>query len=159
MSEIVVPSSSDTTEKAIDEYYDSTSDNSSDNNSHSNEGSSSNEGYTSGVPGLPLEVVQEQLRKASGSQAGVSSNVPPSSPLDEEETVYSCAVGIHSKTSEQRLSNLRTWYQIPDKFNPRLPIRGEWYCNPRFGIGVYEAYFLGGFRLPLNTFARELLFD
>ena len=157
MSETIVPSSSNSTEKAIDEYYDSTSDNSSDNSSHSNEGSSSDEGYTSGVSRLPLEVVQEQLRKASSSQAGVSSNVPPSSPLDEEETVYSYAVGIHSKTSEQRFSNLRTWYQISDEFNPRLPIRGEWCYNPRFGIGVYEAYFLGGFRLPLNTFARELL--
>ena len=157
MSEIAIPSSSDSIEKAIDEYYDSTSDNSSDNSSHSNEGSSSDEGCTSGVPGLPLEVVQEQLRKASGPQAGVSSSVPLSSPLGEEETVYSCAVGIHSKTSEQRLSSLRTWYQILDEFNPRLPVRGEWCCNPRFGIGVYEAYFLVGFRLPLNTFSRELL--
>ena len=26
-----------------------------------------------------------------------------------------------------------------------------------FGIGVYEAYLLGGFRLLLNAFARELL--
>ena len=26
-----------------------------------------------------------------------------------------------------------------------------------FGIGVYEAYLLGGLRLPLNAFARELL--
>ena len=72
MSEISIPSSGDSTEKAIDEYYDSSSDNSSDNNSsdnnsHSNEGSSSDKGYTSGVLGLPLEVVQEQLRKASGS--------------------------------------------------------------------------------------------
>ena len=107
MSEISVSLSDDSTEKAIDEYYDS-SDNSSDHSSHSNEKSSSDKGYTSGVPGLPLEVVQEQLRKASGSQAGVSSSVPPSSPLDEEETVFSCAVGVHSKTSEQRLSNLRT---------------------------------------------------
>ena len=113
MSEVSVPSSDDSTEKAIDEYYDS-SDNSSDHSSHSDEESSSDEGYTSGVPGLPLEVVQEQFRKASGSQAGVSSSVPPSSPLDEEETVYSCAIGIHSKTNEQRLNNLRTWYQIPD---------------------------------------------
>ena len=104
-----------------------------------------------------MEVVQEQLRKASGSQADVSSSVPPSNPLDEEETIYSYAVGIHSKTSGQRLSNLRTRYQILDEFNPRLPISGEWCCNPRFGIGVYEAYFLGGFRLPLNAFARELL--
>ena len=100
MSEISIPSSSDSIEKAIDEYYDSSSDNSSDNSSHSNEESSFDEGYTSGVPGLPLEVVQEQLRKASGSHAGVSSSVPPSSPLDEEETVYSCAVGIQSKTNE-----------------------------------------------------------
>ena len=59
MSKIFVPSSSDSTEKTIDEYYDSTSDNSSNNSSHSNEGSSSDKGYTSGVPGLPLEVVQE----------------------------------------------------------------------------------------------------
>ena len=134
MFEIVIPSSSNSTEKAIDEYYDTTSDNSSDNNSHSSEGSSSDEGYTSGIPGLPLEVVQEQLRKASGSQVGISSSAPLSSPLDEEETVYSCAVGIHSKTSEQRLNNLRTWYQIPDELNPRLPVCGEWCCNPRFGM-------------------------
>ena len=65
------------------------------------------EGYTSGVPGLPLEVIQEQLGKVAGSQASTSSSVPSSSPLDEEETVYSCVVGIHSKTSEQRLNNLR----------------------------------------------------
>ena len=26
-----------------------------------------------------------------------------------------------------------------------------------FAIGVYEAYLLGGLRLPLNAFARELL--
>ena len=59
--------------------------------------------------------------------------------------------------SEQRLNNLRIQYQILDKLNPRLPVRGEWCCNPHFGIDVYEAYFLGGLRLPLNAFARELL--
>ena len=96
----VISSSSNSTEKAIDEYYDTTNNSGSSNSSHSSEGSSTDEGYTSGVPGLPLEVIQEQLRKASGSQAGTSSNVPPSSPLDEEETVYSCVVGVHSKTSE-----------------------------------------------------------
>ena len=110
MSKISIPSSDDSIEKAIDEYYDSSSDNSSNHSSHSSKESSSDEGYTSGVPRLPLEVVQEQLRKASDSQAGVSSSVPPSSPLDEEEIVYSCAIGIHSKTNEQRLNNLRTWY-------------------------------------------------
>ena len=30
-------------------------------------------------------------------------------------------------------------------------------CNPHFGIGVYEAYLLGGLRFPLNAFTRELL--
>ena len=124
MSKTVISSSSNSTKKAIDEYYDTSSDNGSSSSSHNSEGSSSNKGYTSGVPRLPLEVIQEQLRKASGSQVGISSSVPSSSPLDEEEIVYSYAVGIHSKTSEQRLSNLRTWYQISDEFNLRLPVRG-----------------------------------
>ena len=97
MSETVISSSSNSTEKAIDEYYDTTSYSGSSNSSHSSEGSSTDKGYTSGVPGLPLEVIQEQIRKASGSQAGTLSSVPPSNPLDEEETIYSCAIGIHSK--------------------------------------------------------------
>ena len=71
--------------------------------------------------------------------------------------MYSCAIDIPSKTDEQRLKNLREWYQIPNAFNPRLPVRGEWCCNPHFGIGVYEAYLLGGLRFPLNAFTRELL--
>ena len=71
--------------------------------------------------------------------------------------MYSCVVGIPSKTDEMRLTALRSWYQIPDDLNPRLAVRGEWCCNPHFGIGIYEAYLLGGLRLPLNAFARELL--
>ena len=155
-----VSSSSDSTEKPIDEYHDSTgySGSSSSSSHSSNGGSSTDEGYTFGVPEFPLEVIQEQLRKASRSQASTSSKVPPSSPLDEAEIiVYSCAVDIPSKTDEQRLKNLRAWYQILDELNPKLSICGEWCCNPHFGIGVYEAYFLGGLRLPLNAFARELL--
>ena len=100
MSQTIISSSSDSTKKVIDEYYDSTSNGSSSNSSHSSGESFTDEGYTSGVPGLPLEVIQEQLRKTSGSKAGTSSNMPPSSPLDEEETVYSCVVGVHSKTNE-----------------------------------------------------------
>ena len=144
MSEIVVSSSSNSTEKAIDEYYDESSDSSSD-TSNSSGGNTTNEEYVSGVPGFPIEVVQEQLRKALGSQAGTSSFIPLSNPLDEAEViVYSCAVDIPSKTDEQRLNNLREWYQIPDEFNPRLLVCGEWCCNPHFGIGMYEAYLLGG---------------
>ena len=71
--------------------------------------------------------------------------------------VYSCAVRIHSKMDETRLTSLKSWYQIPNDLNLRLAIRGEWCCQPRFGVGVYEAYLLGGLRLPLNAFARELL--
>ena len=71
--------------------------------------------------------------------------------------MYNYAVGIPSKTDERRLTTLRSWYQIPDNLNPRLAFRREWCCNPRFGISVYEAYLLGGLRLPLNAFARELL--
>ena len=71
--------------------------------------------------------------------------------------MYNCVVGIPSKTDERRLAALRSWYQIPDNLNPRLAVRREWCCNPRFGIGVYEAYILGGLKLPLNAFAKELL--
>ena len=100
MSEISVSSSSNSIEKAIDKYYDESSDSSSD-TSNSSGGNTTDEEYVSGVPGFPVEVVQEQLRKASGSQAGTSSFIPLSSPLDKAEvTVYSCAVDIPSKTDE-----------------------------------------------------------
>ena len=157
MSEIAVSLSSNSTEKAIDKYYDESSDSSSD-TSNSSGGNTTDEEYVLGVPRFPVEVVQEQLRKALGSQAGTSSFIPLSSPLDEAEvTVYSCAVDIPSKMDEQRLNYFRECYQISEKFNPRFPICGEWCCNPHFGIGVYEAYLLGGLRFPLNAFTRELL--
>ncbi|KAK9995437.1 hypothetical protein SO802_020123 [Lithocarpus litseifolius] len=114
MSKVVVSSSSNSVDKAIDEYHDSTSySGSSSNNSSS--GNTMNEEYTSGVPGVPLEVFQEHLRTRVASGAGTSTSIPSSPPLDEVETIYSCAAG------------------------------------------VYEAYLLGGLRLPLNAFARELL--
>ena len=153
----VASSSADSIDRDIDEYYDDSSDKSSSSSTSDISGGNMDEDYSSGAPRFLLEVFQKQLRRASGSQAGSPSSIPPSNPMDEEETVFSCAVGIHSKTDEQRLNNLKSWYQIPDEFNPRLPVRGEWCCNPHFGIGVYEAYFLGGLRFPLNSFARELL--
>ena len=120
-------SSSDSLEKAIDEYQEESSEENSTNESSSGFSNSSRENstdeeYVSGVPGVPLEVIQEELKKASGSQAGTSSNVPPSGPLDEEEvTVYSCAIEIPSKTNEQRLSNLKIWYQILDELTLGCP--------------------------------------
>ena len=107
----IISSSSTSIEKDIDEYHDTISYNSSSNSysQSSSEESTTNEGYTSGVPGVLLEVLQEQLRRTFGPQARTSSNIPPSSPLDEVETVYNCAVSVSSKTSEQRLNNLRLW--------------------------------------------------
>ena len=88
----------------------------------------------------------------------VGTSAPSSTVQDEEEkVVYSCAIGVDSKTDDRKIELLKTWYQIPDELNPRLAICGEWCCQPRFGIGIYKAYLLGGLRLPLNSFARELL--
>ena len=76
---------------------------------------------------------------------------------EEEEVVYSCAIRVASKMDDRKLVLLKKWYQIPDDLNPRLAVCGEWCCQPRFGIGIYEAYLLGGLRLPLNAFARNYL--
>ena len=75
---------------------------------------------------------------------GTSTSIPSFPSLDEVEIVYSCAVGIPSETDEKRLVALRSWYQIPDDLNPKLAVRGEWCSQPHFGIGIYEAYLLGG---------------
>ena len=73
---IFLSSSSDSVDKAIDEYTDRSSFSGS---SDSNSSSSSSDGnttdeYISGVPGVPLEVLQEGLKTKfeSGSQAGTS---------------------------------------------------------------------------------------
>ena len=134
-------SSTDSIDRAIDEYCEDSSDRFSSSSTSDSSGGSTDESYSSGAPRFPIEIIQEQLRRASGSQADSPSNVPPSNPTDKEETVFSWVVGFHSKTDEQRLNNLKSWYQIPEEFNPRLPVCEEWCCNPRFGIGVYEAFF------------------
>ena len=162
MSEIVLSSSSDSVDRDIDEYtnrssFSGSSDSNSSSSGSSSKGNTTDE-YTSGVPGVPLEVLQEGLktRFESGSKAGTSA---PSStvPDEEDKVVYSCAISVDLKTDNRKIELLKTWYQIPDELNPRLAVRGEWCCQPRFGIGIYEAYLLGGLRLPLNSFARELL--
>ena len=147
MSEIVVSLSSNSVDKAINEYCDFSYSGSNSNGSSGGSGNSGNttdKEYTSGVPGVPLEVLQEQLRTRTTSGAGTLTSIPLSSPLDEVETVYSCAVGIPSKTDERRLTAFKSRYQIPDDLNPRLAVRGKWCCQPHFGMGIYEAYFLRG---------------
>ena len=132
ISEIVVSSSSNSIDKAIDKYHDTTSYSGSSSGSSSSSdissgGNTTDEQYTSAVPGIPLEVFQEQLkmRAASGSRVGTSTSVPLSIPLDEVEIVYSCAIGVHSKTDEKRLASFKSWYQIPDDLNSKLAVRGE----------------------------------
>ena len=145
MFEIVLSSSSDNVDKAINEYNDPIV------------RGTLQTSIESGVPGLPLEVIQEGLRTRSESGFKVGTSAPSSINQDEVEVVYSCAIGVVSKTDDRKLDLLKKWYQIPDELNPRLAVCGEWCCQPRFGISIYEAYLLGGLRLPLNTFARELL--
>ena len=98
MSEIVLSSSSDSVDKAIDEYTEPSSFSGFSDNNSSGSGSSSGgnttDEYMSGVPWIPLEVLQEWLktRSESGSMACTSA---PSSTIqeEEEEVVYSCAIG------------------------------------------------------------------
>ena len=71
-------SSSDSLEKAIDKYQYKTSTSSS-GSSNSDGGNSTDEEYVSSVPGFPLKAIQQEIRKASRSQAGTSSNISPSS--------------------------------------------------------------------------------
>ena len=63
---------------------------------------------------------------------GTSTSNSSSPPLDEVETMYNYAVGIPSKIDERRPAILRSWYQIPNDLNPRLAVRGEWWCEPHF---------------------------
>ena len=147
MSEVVLSSSSNSVDKAIDEYHDpsnfsGSSDNSS-SGSNSSSGGNTTDEYTFSVPGVPLEVLQEELQTRAESGSRASTSAPSSTIQDEVEIVYSCALGVASKTDEKRLNSHKTWYQIPEDLNPRLPVRGEWCCQPRFGVGIYEAYLLG----------------
>ena len=85
MSKIVLSSSSNSVDKAIDEYTDPSSfSGSSDSNSSGSGSGSSSEGnttgeYTSSIPGVPLEVLQGGLktRSESGSMAGTNARLRP----------------------------------------------------------------------------------
>ena len=97
---LVASSSTDSIDKAIYEYCEDNSDRSSSSGTSDASGGSTDENYSSGALRFPIEIIQKQLRRASSSQAGSPSSVPSSNPMDEEEIVFSCAVGIHSKTDE-----------------------------------------------------------
>ena len=93
MSKIVLSSSSDSMDKAIDEYNDPSSfSGSSDSNGSDSDGSgegNTTDEYEPGVPGLPLEVVQEGLRTRSESSSKAGTSAPSSTSQDKIEVVYS----------------------------------------------------------------------
>ena len=107
MSEIIVSSSGDSDERKIDEYHDesSFSGSSSSDSSSSSGGNTTNEQYLFGVPEVPLEVLQKEMRMrmAFGSFAGASTSALSSTSSSEEETLYCCAVGIPSRMDEKNL--------------------------------------------------------
>ena len=72
---------------------------------------------------------------ASGLSACLSTSAPSSTSSSEEETLYCCAVGIPSRTDEKKLDFLRSWYQIPNDFNPRLVVCGEYLLYSSFWSG------------------------
>ena len=77
-------SSNSSLEKEIDEYQDVSSESEGSYESSTASSESSNEHYSSKVPGIPLEEFQElQCRKASTS--GASSSRQPPSPQDEQD--------------------------------------------------------------------------
>ena len=114
------------------------------------------EQYTSGVLGVPLKVLQKVLRTrvASRSQTGTSANAPSSSSSCEKETVFSCAIGVSSKT---RFTSLRSQYQILDDFNPRLAVRGEWCCERRFEQVFTRLTFWGDLGCLLMPLSKSYL--
>ena len=153
-------SSSNSLEREIEEYQDVSSGSYESGEGSMSCGSSySDEDYSSGVPGIPLEEFQE-MQCMMDSRAGTSSSRGPPSPQDEEEEdmIYSCAPKVASTLDALKLKTLVDRYQIPREFNPRLPMEGEWCCSPSSGLGVYASYLLAGLRFPLNSFCRGLLY-
>ena len=59
--------STDSIDKAVDEYYEDSSDRSNSSSTSDVSGGSTDEDYSSGAPGFPIEVIHEQLRRAFGS--------------------------------------------------------------------------------------------
>ena len=104
MFEIIVSSSRNSNDREIDEYHNSSLSGSSADNSSNSGGNTTNEQHTFEVPGVPLDVFQKEMRMrmASRSLTGTSTNVPLSHSSSEEETLYSCVVGIPSKIDEKK---------------------------------------------------------
>ena len=103
------------------------------------------------------------MSKRVASESSASPHSAPTSfiPLSSDQVddgLECCAMNILSKIKADRLHTLRNMYQIPMDVHTRLPAPGKWcYTLDSSRVGIYESYLFGGLRLPLNTFARELL--
>ena len=64
---LVASSSTNSIDRAINEYYEDSSDRSSSSSTSDVSGGSTDEDYSFRAPGFPIEVIQEQLMRASGS--------------------------------------------------------------------------------------------
>ena len=87
MSEIIVSSFGDSDERKIDKYHNKTSF-SGNSSSSGSRGNTTDKQYLFGVLGVPLEVLQEEMRRrmAFRSFAGTSTSAPLSASSSEEET-------------------------------------------------------------------------
>ena len=157
-------SSSDRDEREIDEYNGKSNSNEGSSSSKSNsESSPSDEVYSSSTPRVPLKVFQEEMRKRAtlGSFAGPSTAllapIPPFvQPTDD--VLACCALNIPPSIDANKLHKLKDKYQIPDDVQTHLPAVREWCCTPNSPtLGIYDAYMLGGLRLPLNALANEIV--
>ena len=72
------------------------------------------EQYSSGVPAVPLEVFQEEIRMRAAfrSSASPSTNAPSSipSPSEKEKILYCCVMGVSSKIDKKKLTSFKGWY-------------------------------------------------
>ena len=139
MSKIIVYSSSNRDEREIDKYHDKSNTSGRDSESDSSCSSSSGWGggvgdttveqYSSGVPAVPIEVFQEEIRMRAAfrSSASPSTNAPSSipSPSEKEKILYCCVMGVSSKIDKKKLTSFRGWYRILDNLNTRLAALGE----------------------------------
>ena len=63
-----------------------------------------------------------------------------------------------SSLSDQKLTKLRSEFQIPHNVPTRIVAIGErCYSRDGEGFGLYKASFVSGLRLPLNELTRKLL--
>ena len=91
---------------------------------------------------------EESCKGTSGSSGGNRPFILP-----EEWTVNK----FLPKMSNKVFNELRTRFQIPDHISIRLPRKNErCYTGRTADVGMYDAMFAAGLRLPLTALHRQL---